>query len=150
RGPVAREVRDVEEDRVDASVAAAAALDAQLGGAAVRADDDVVQRVAVAASVLDLVAGDLRDHDVGDAETQAAAVAGGGDEVGHREVLILVVGRAQDDRADDVDRRRDGVADGHQAAGVACVARWIGGAVADAVAAGDADVHGAAGGDGQR
>jgi hypothetical protein len=43
--------RHAQRDRVDAPVAAAAALDAQAGGATVGADHDVAQRVAVAVSV---------------------------------------------------------------------------------------------------
>src|SRR5262249_29900337 len=148
------------------AVAEAVALGAQLDGPAVRPDRDVVLGGVAAAAVavvafvvvigvvvvvvvvvlpagavvVALVAGHLGDHDVRDPDALAAAVDHAAHQIGDRERVQLVGGRAERDRVDDDDRGRGRIGDGHQAGGRAGVARRVGRHVAERVAAGRARV----------
>jgi hypothetical protein len=78
RPNIAGRIHHREVNRVDTTITAAFALSAQLDRPAIRSDHDVVQRVAVAVAVLDLVAGHLYDHDAAHWDGAIAVVLNAG------------------------------------------------------------------------
>src|SRR5881394_1614145 len=71
---VAGSVGDFESNGVNTAVTIAFALGSQLNGRAVRCDDDVMRVIAIAITVLYLVAGYLRDNHAADSQTRIATI----------------------------------------------------------------------------
>src|SRR6185503_2974519 len=91
-GPlVSSRICHTEEDRVDATIPVALAFGSQLNRLAVGGDDDVVQRITVTITVLDLIAGHLGDHHAADWDGAIAVVLDTSHQVRRGEGLILVI-----------------------------------------------------------
>jgi len=103
---IAGSICHAEENRIDAAVAVAFTLRAQLDGLAVGCDHDVICGVPIAVAVLDLITSHLRDDDVAHWDGAITVVVNACHKARHQEVLILVIRRPHCLRRGDGERWR--------------------------------------------